>query len=151
MGKQGLKIVVDSRDQIHTYRNVIIKPNEYESAAALGRQVECTVENYIPIAGELTELTGAPVVVTLGALGAVWADGHDTGFAPSVPAAGPIDIVGAGDTFLSAFCAAAATGCGIGQAVAFANLASGVTVNKIHQTGTATPEEIRAKRQEQTT
>jgi len=59
--------------------------------------------------------------------------------------------VGAGDTFLSAFCAAAATGCGIGQAAAFANLASGVTVKKIHQTGTATPEEIRAKRQEQTT
>ena len=151
LGKQGLKIVVDSRDQIHTYRNVIIKPNEYESAAALGRQVGCTVENYIPIAGELTKLTGAPVVVTLGALGSVWADGHDTGFAPSVPAAGPIDIVGAGDTFLSAFCAAAATGCGIGQAAAFANLASGVTVKKIHQTGTATPEEIRAKRQEQTT
>lgn len=151
LGASGMKIVVDSRDQIHTYRNVIIKPNEYESAAALGRNVDVTVENYTPIASELSQITGAPVVVTLGSLGSVWADEQGSGFAPSVPATAPIDIVGAGDTFLAAFCAAAATGCGIGKAAAFANLASGVTVKKLHQTGTATPEEIRKKRQEQTT
>ncbi len=67
--------------------------------------------------------------------------------APSVPA--DVDPVGAGDAFLAGLAAALAAGREPGVAAAFAGLAAGVTVTKLHRTGTASPGEIRelARRQ----
>ena len=56
----------------------------------------------------------------------------------------PIDIVGAGDTFLSGFGCALASGATIDVAARIAALASSVTVKKIGTTGTASREEIQA-------
>ena len=89
------------------------------------------------------------MTVTLGEVGALWYSGDEgLAFAPTRPQKPPVDIVGAGDTFLSAFCAARAAGAAGGEALAFANLASGVTVKKIGTTGTASPAEIIQKFEE---
>ncbi len=148
---QTKPVVVDSRDRAALYCNVILKPNEIESALAVGQDpatLTVSAEAYAPIGSALSKATGRPAVVTLGALGALWCNGQNVAFAPTVKATPPIDIVGAGDTFLSAFCCAYAACKNGPKALAFANLASGVTVQKVGTTGTATPAEILAKWEE---
>ncbi len=131
-------VVADSRDRIALYKNVIVKPNEVEAAAAAG----CSCDEPEKAARLLSEKTGAPAIVTAGARGAVWYDGASAQLIPAVKTAGPTDTVGAGDTFLAAFCASYACGADGKTAVCFASLACSVTIKKIGVTGTATPEEI---------
>ena len=142
---KDIPVIVDSRERINEYNGVIVKPNELEAAFALGEDIKgksLSLEKFTTLAKRLYEKNNSPVAVTLGDKGALWQDEKGLVYAPTVKAKGEIDIVGAGDTFLSAFsCAYAATKNG-GEALAFANLASGVTVKKIGTTGTATPEEI---------
>lgn len=145
---QTLPIVVDSRENATAFTDVILKPNEVEAALAVGKNIanlNLTTEDYAKIGIELQHKTNRPVVITLGSIGALWCDEGNCVLAPAVPAKDPIDIVGAGDTFLSAFCCAYAACKDGAKAIAFANLASAVTVNKIGITGTATPEEILKK------
>ena len=129
-------VVADSRDRIALYKNVIVKPNQVEAAAAAGTDVPAEA------AALLRERTGAPVIVTLGENGSLWCDETGFAFVPAVKAEPPVDTVGAGDTFLAAFAAAYAAGVPGPDAIAFANLCSAVTVKKIGTTGVATPEEI---------
>lgn len=148
---QTVPVVVDSRERATAFANVIIKPNEVEAAAAVGRNISnlnLSMEEYGQIGVALQKKSGQPVVVTLGSLGALWCEDSTCVLAPTVPAEAPIDIVGAGDTFLSAFCCAYAACKDGAKAVAFANLASAVTVKKIGTTGTASPEEILKKWEE---
>ena len=63
---------------------------------------------------------------------------------PAHPTKPPVDIVGAGDTFISAMGTALAAGHDLETAARIACLASAVTVRKIGTTGTATREEILA-------
>ncbi|MDD2993630.1 MAG: PfkB family carbohydrate kinase [Pygmaiobacter sp.] len=146
-----MPVIVDSRERAGEYTGVIVKPNEVEAAQAIGRDITgktLTDEEYADIACALQRKNGRPVVVTLGERGALWCDENTLQFAPTIKAGPPVDIVGAGDTFLSAFSAALAAGAPGGQALSFANLASGVTVKKIGTTGTANGEEILQKYRE---
>lgn len=148
---EKLPVVVDSREKATEYTGVIVKPNEVEAAFAIGRDItglDLSIDEYAAIGQELQKKNNRPVVVTLGSLGSLWCEEDSCYLAPTVKAEPPVDIVGAGDTFLSAFCCAYAA-CGNGpKALAFANLASGVTVKKIGTTGTATLEEIMKKWEE---
>lgn len=140
-------VIVDSRDRIGLFKNVIIKPNEVEAVRAVGSEAS-TLDEYKEIGKRLQKETEAPVVVTLGGLGGLWCENGECEYVETAPANGEIDIVGAGDTFLSAFsCAYAVCKDGI-KAMAFANLASGVTVKKIGTTGTASRDEIISKWEE---
>jgi bifunctional ADP-heptose synthase (sugar kinase/adenylyltransferase) len=65
-----------------------------------------------------------------------------TSHIPARSVSGETDIVGAGDTFLSAVSLAYAAGCTLSEAALFANTASAVTVKKLRTTGTASREEI---------
>lgn len=137
-------IVVDSRDRIGQYHGVIIKPNEVEAAGALGLPPGKTKspEFAEKAATCLSQQTGNEVVVTLGEQGAIWSDGMSAVKMPACPVAGPIDFVGAGDSFLSGLA------CGLGlhlfpeQFLLLGNLVSAVTIQKIGVTGTASPKEI---------
>lgn len=148
---QTLPVVVDSRENAAAFHNVILKPNELEAAATVGKNIsnlDLTTAEYAQIGIELQQRTNRPVVVTLGSAGALWCEKGTCVLAPAMPAKAPIDIVGAGDTFLSAFCCAYAACKDGAKSVAFANLASAVTVKKIGITGTAAPEEILRKWEE---
>ena len=134
----NMPVVADSRDRIALYRGVIVKPNEIEAAAAAG----CSPEEPELSAKILSEKSGKPALVTAGAKGAVWCEGGKTVTVPAVKAEPPVDTVGAGDTFLAAFCSAYAAGVPGETAAEFANLACSVTVKKIGVTGTASPAEI---------
>ena len=145
----GIKpVIMDSREHSTFYKGVIAKPNEVEAAFAIGRDIKglnLTLDDYAQIGADLQKKNACPVIVTLGSLGSLWCDEGGVTLAPTVPAEPPIDIVGAGDTFLSACACAYAAGASGPEALAYGNLASGVTVKKIGTTGTASPEEILAK------
>ncbi len=137
--------VADSRCRIGLFRGMVVKPNRAEAAAAL-----TTGRGAAQIGGRgeaeaLGRLTEAPVVLTLSGEGAlVWDEGA-VAHVPAAPVTPPLDPVGAGDAFGAALTVALACGGSLPEAAAMANLAAAVTVEKLGQTGTATPDEIVAR------
>ena len=61
------------------------------------------------------------------------------------PVSGPIDICGAGDSCSAGIACAMTAGATLEQAAAFGNLIASITVQQIGVTGTATPEQVRAR------
>ncbi len=140
LGKGGLTVVVDSRERIVRYTDVIVKPNAAEAAYAFGlERAHAPAEE---LAAALAKRTGRPVVVTTGDKGCLVADGGRTTRIPAREVTGEIDFCGAGDTFLSAFAAATAGGFALADAARIACCASAVTIKKLKTTGTATRAEL---------
>jgi len=99
----------------------IVTPNAGEAAELTGEQ------DPEAAARALTARTGAPVLVTLGARGALCArKGSDPFLAPA-PAVTPVDTTGAGDTFNGALAVALAEGRELRQAVEFAIAAAALS------------------------
>ena len=147
LGLQGKKIIVDSRSRIGLYRHAIIKPNEMEAMGAAFNAdytdtSDFTLQNIIEGTYKLYLQNKAPVIVTLGSKGSLWYDGNSLYMADAVPVEPPIDIVGAGDAFLSAFSLAYGAGFEGHEAIAFGNMASSVVIQKIGMAGTVTSEEL---------
>ena len=144
LSKKGKLVVVDSRNNIRLYEDVIVKPNELECLRAFEDfpLQDIKDDDVFTAAIKLEAKTRKPVVVTRGDKGALWVEKGDITLAPSIPASPPIDLVGAGDAFMSAFCCAYSAGVPGAKAIAFANYASAVVVKKIGMAGTANPEEI---------
>lgn len=144
LAANGKTVIADSRSRLAelTGTGILIKPNEVEASRLLGTDVLRDPE---AAAGLLAEKCGR-ALMTLGGGGAVYAEaGREPVWVPAVAVRPPVDFVGCGDTFLSAFaCAYAVCGDG-GRAAAFANIAASVTLKKIGTTGTASPDEIRAR------
>jgi len=84
-----------------------------------------------------------PVFVTRGRQGCIVADDAGTHEIPGILTTGEIDTVGAGDSMVSGIAACLAVGSTPAEAASFGNLVAGVTVQKLQQTGTATPDEVR--------
>lgn len=61
---------------------------------------------------------------------------------PTLPAAGPIDPVGAGDSAIAGLVAALAAGAALPEAALIGNLVASVTVQQIGTTGTAAPRQV---------
>ena len=137
MGRNGLTVIADSRDRIGLYSNVIVKPNEIEAARAVDG-----AHTYEETAALLSRKTGRSAIVTLGEQGCLVCENGKVVSVPARSVTGPIDICGAGDTFLSALACAQAAGAGLAESAWFANTASSVTIRKINQTGTASREEL---------
>ena len=148
LAEAGLTVVVDSRYRIAEYRHCILKPNEIECARALGysddylREGNVTEDLIRAVAKELSEKTASQLCLTLGARGSLSFFYGEFTRVNAVPTEPPMDIVGAGDCFLSAFSLALAAGATIQEAGVVASLASAVSVKKINTTGSASREEI---------
>lgn len=144
LSNKGKLVIVDSRDNIRLYEDVIVKPNEIECIRAFENLPVQAIKNadVFMAAKKLEKKTRKPVVVTRGAKGALWVEDGNITLAPTKPSSPPIDLVGAGDAFLSAFCCAYSAGVPGAKAISFANYASAVVVKKIGMAGTANPKEI---------
>ncbi len=138
--------VVDSRERIGLFRDVILKPNGREAARAL--QPEQTGDPDRALAercgAELYRRSGQPIFLTLGAEGilAFHEDGPTHVPAPAVT--GPIDIVGAGDATMAGIVAGLCAGATVPEAAEIGCLAAGVTIRQLGTTGTASREQITA-------
>ncbi|MGD0091454.1 MAG: PfkB family carbohydrate kinase [Planctomycetota bacterium] len=141
-----LVFFADSRAHIHAFRNVIIKPNQFEAA-----------EKENPLPGEevleaqlreavraLRRKTGAPVVTTLGAKGMLVSDPELT-FVRGVRLEGPLDPTGAGDSAAAGCVLALAAGATLPEAALVGILVSSITVQQLATTGTATRQQVRAR------
>lgn len=141
----------DSRYRIGLFREMVLKPNELEASRARrpDRPPHEVSRAELQVVGmELARQARRPVYITVGADGALLFHEGRSQHLPAPRAQPPIDTVGAGDTFLAALCAGLAAGASPEEAGALANLATAVTIKKLNTTGTASPDELRAKYEE---
>ena len=129
---RGLFVLADSRERIGEFRGVAVKPNERECG---------------PDALGLAQRVGGPVFRTRGERGIDLAQpgGLELTGVPGYRVAGPVDVCGAGDSCTAGLVAATLGKATLAQAAAFGNLVASVTVQQLGSTGTATPEQVRAR------
>ncbi|HET6884420.1 MAG TPA: PfkB family carbohydrate kinase [Pirellulales bacterium] len=144
-------VLVDSRQRIGQFHFGFLKPNVAECLRALGRD-ERTAAGDLPFAREaalaLRRHTGRPLFCTVGEAGilAVGFDAADSvTHVPGYPVAGPVDIVGAGDSATAGLVSALLSGASPSEAAALGNLVASITVQQLGTTGTASPEQLRAR------
>ncbi|THF66753.1 ribokinase [Deinococcus sp. Arct2-2] len=106
----------------------VLVVNQHEAAALLNQPPFHGIAQAQMAARRLAEQI-PEVVVTLGALGAVWAGRAGEGHA-AAPVIQAVDTTGAGDAFCGALCAALEAGLPLGQAVAWGNAAGALTATK---------------------
>lgn len=140
--------VIDSRGYHEAYPNAVHKLNDHEVMKACGQPVDVSetvaLEDLIQQAQELSGRWKSPLVVTRGKRGCIVFSESDPTQIFGLQLSGQTDPVGAGDTFSSALVACVSTGANLATAAFVANAAAAVTVQKLFQTGTATPDEILA-------
>src|SRR5262249_43495168 len=115
-------VLADSRDRIHCFEHVAVKPNQAEF-------------DRLPIAA-----SARTVFVTRGERGILILPGETT--VPAYPVAGPIDVVGAGDSCAAGIACAMIAGATPEEAAAFGNLIASITIQQLGTTGTASPEQV---------
>lgn len=135
----------DSRRNVRHFRNIIIKPNQFE---AVGRFKplpgdELDEKDLIPVVPRLRAETGATVFVTLGEKGIIVSDPKQQ-LIPGLKVTGPVDPTGAGDGATAGAVLTLASGGSVIDAAIVANLVAGVTVQQLGATGTATPAQVLA-------
>ena len=140
LGAAGLKVIVDSRDRIGLYSDVIVKPNEIEASRVFKGKVKA--DDFERLAKLLEVRTGRPAIVTAGERGCYVSENVHVAHVPAVKVDGEIDFCGAGDTFLSALACALGGGFGLVEAASLACAASSVTIKKLKTTGTASRKEL---------
>lgn len=125
-------------------KNIILKVNTEELARLVGVSTikEADETACIVHAKTLLEKIGGSLVITRGEHGISYISPSETQSIKALQLNTELDTVGAGDTVVAAFSASRGTGASITQSLEIANLAAAVTVQKLHQTGTATLEEI---------
>lgn len=139
-----LLIFVDSRAFIHLFKDVTIKCNNLE-AARMAKRAQGEAFNREEVFEDLKRLmaqTGRTAFVTCSKHGIAARGGECCVLVPAVRHSVPLDICGAGDAATAGIVSALCAGANPEEAAFFGNLTAGVTVRKIGDTGTATPEEI---------
>ncbi|XHR30478.1 MAG: PfkB family carbohydrate kinase [Chthoniobacteraceae bacterium] len=138
--------IIDSRGYHEAYPSAVHKLNEAEVLKQSGRNLEpgeiISLNDLVCHALALRTRWNAPLVVTRGPSGCLVVDGEEPKQIFGIQTLGKIDSVGAGDTFVSSLAAIVASGSNLSAAAFVANLAASVTVQKLFQTGTASPAEI---------
>jgi len=139
-------IIMDSRHYGNRLSGVMRKMNAVEAAHLCGKAYES--EDTIPLTlikefcKKLYDQDMKSIFLTRGAHGILVHDKNGQYNIPGLQLMKKLDTVGAGDTVISALAASLGSGVPAKDAAAFANLAAGVTVQKLFMTGTANPQEI---------
>jgi rfaE bifunctional protein kinase chain/domain len=140
----------DARQHIGDLRGIIVKPNESECVRAVRGEWEGAVSRDVvgKCGAALAARNGRPVFVTLGADGILLCDGADATHIPTIRIAGPLDIVGAGDSTTAGIVSALCAGASLCDAAVVGNVVASITIQQIGTTGTATPEQVRERFEE---
>lgn len=140
----SVRFVADMRDVGLLIRGATLKVNTAELATFL--QIESPhqpgLDWCVRHGNALREQTGGPLLITRGPAGILYLDDHGTQVVDGLPLRGELDTVGAGDSVVAAWAACLGAGAMPAEALQIANLAAAVTVQKLNQTGTASPSEI---------
>jgi bifunctional ADP-heptose synthase (sugar kinase/adenylyltransferase) len=133
----------DSRRRIRQFRDLIIKPNQFEAVGWENPPPEAQVDfpRLQEALGRLRGEIGAPICVTRGGEGIAVSDPEPT-LVPGVRVAAPIDTTGAGDSTTAGAVLALAAGATLPEAALVGNLVASITVQQLATTGTARPEQL---------
>ena len=132
-------VLADSRERIGEFRGVMLKPNFHEAKRATG------LSELAAAGRELRRRTQRPVIVTHGDRGMYLFELEGELHIPAIPVAGPIDVVGAGDSAMAGLVAALCAGGTLAEAALVGNLAASLTIQQLGVTGTATRAQILAR------
>lgn len=147
--RPDLPFLVDSREHIHLFEHMILKPNQFEAARAVGRgRRKPTFKDSTEHAHALSTKACCPVFLTLAEKGMLVANGPRVDHAPSFSVDGPTDPVGAGDSASAALVASLSAGTTLLEAADIGNIVASITVQQIGATGTAPPAQIKRRHRE---
>jgi rfaE bifunctional protein kinase chain/domain len=140
--------VADSRHYSECFIGAHLKLNGHEAMRLCGKPQDLTIEvlrsDVLAASEKLFKRFGKPVVITRGGCGLMVRDEAGIIEIPGIQVLGRVDTVGAGDSALSGIALGLAVGAKPEIAAQLGNFTAGVTIQKLNQTGTATPEEIMA-------
>jgi bifunctional ADP-heptose synthase (sugar kinase/adenylyltransferase) len=139
--------LADSRRHIGLFRHCLAKPNRSELMEAVtgisgANSATPTHADVAAAAVGLSRHTGRAVYATVGPDGIVVADGPSSQHIPGIQVAGPIDIVGAGDSTTAGIVSALCAGATRAQAAHLGCLVASITIQQLGVTGTATPRQV---------
>lgn len=145
LGKKGNTIIVDSRDNAHKYQNVTLKLNDKELIdMAENLNVDIHDKEIVSIAKKISNKIQGDIIVTLGEKGAIWISENRIYEKKAFKVEGEIDIVGAGDGFISGL-ASFYKLASKENILLLCNLISSIIIKKIGLTGSASSEELLQK------
>ncbi len=140
--------LADCRRLREAYPSAIRKLNDHEAARLCGKNhgPREPIPRIVALeAGSQLHAAGKrPVFITRGRNGCLVIDDAATHEIPGLHIIKKTDPVGAGDSMMAGIAACLAVGATPAEAATFGNFVAGVTVQKLQQTGTASPAEIRA-------
>jgi rfaE bifunctional protein kinase chain/domain len=138
--------VADSRNFNDFFTGSIRKMNDTEALRLCGKQKDpggpISLRELEQPALELFSRYGKPLFITRGAKGSIIVESGKIKEIPGLMILERTDTVGAGDSYLAGAASALAAGHNMEEAGYLGTLVAGVTVRKLFQTGTASPEEI---------
>lgn len=138
-------IVLDTRHYGDRLDDVVRKTNHVEAARHAGYSIDpdsVEADQLEKYAAFLFSQSQKPVFITRGTEGLLTVDKSGVYSIPGLHIEGKVDPVGAGDTVTSALALSLAAHASPVEAAGVANLAAGVTVQKLFRTGTASGKEI---------
>ncbi|HLN55282.1 MAG TPA: PfkB family carbohydrate kinase [Bacteroidales bacterium] len=140
--------ITDSRSFNDYYSGTIRKMNDSEALRLCGKIMKpdepVPVSDLKAAASELYKRFSKPLFITRGAKGSIIVNENGITEIPGLLILNKTDTVGAGDSYLAGAAAAMAAGYTMEEAASLGTHVAGVTVQKLFQTGTATPAEITA-------
>ncbi len=138
--------IADSRQYSDSYHGAYRKMNDVEALRLCGYKKgtdePVSVSEVKNAAKILYGKYGKPVFITCGSKGSVVIDEKGIYEIPGLLILSKIDPVGAGDSYLAGVASALAARYPVNIAAELGNYVAGVTIQKLFQTGTASPEEI---------
>jgi rfaE bifunctional protein kinase chain/domain len=138
--------IADSRNFSEVYEGAFRKMNDREAANLIGLKKDAgDVVLYSEVkeaAARLFKKFDKPVFITRGERGSVIVDESGIADIYGLMIISKVDPVGAGDSYLAGAAATLAAGYNLQTAAEIGSYVAGVTVQKLFQTGTASPEEI---------
>ena len=140
------KFIADSRHYNDQYAGCLRKMNDSEAAILCGLKKDTTetvsYDEVCQAATMLFERFGKPVFITRGSYGSLVIDEQGIEVIPGLMIVSRVDTVGAGDSYLAGVASVLGLGRDVKTAATLGSYVAGVTVQKLFQTGTASPAEI---------
>ncbi|MFO0820354.1 MAG: PfkB family carbohydrate kinase [Pirellulales bacterium] len=138
-------VYVDSRAHLHRFNFGTLKGNRSEVTSAAGMPTEDDAATRRALEA-LALRTGQTAFCTCGDQGMLVAEpARATTLVPGYRVAGPVDIVGAGDSATSGLVMSLLAGANAEEAAVVGNLVASITVQQLGTTGTATPAQVESR------
>ena len=138
--------IVDSRHNSDDFPSAILKLNDFTAESMVDNTTPkgtgVTRENAIKTAKTLCKKLKKTIFITRGINGCILVDEGVIKEIPSIKITGKIDTVGAGDSMLAGICIGLVSGQDAYNSACLGNLAAAVSIQKLYQTGTVSPEEL---------